>query len=188
MQDKTKNKYATYTQSQRLDMIKGGNTDVYNNEKASNERLRSLRKSLGLSTEDIDEWDKTVDMAANTGNANGAAKSVPSETKNTVPVRFSGSRVSNLSNRYNDAMQSLVRDSEQRKREARLQAEKDIDYLVEYLVNNGYSSDGKAAREGEKEIRNELKSLLRQIQNEYLKEKQETREMYLKLANAKRTQ
>ena len=99
MSTKVNTKYKDYTQRQRLDMIKNGNTDVYNAEKDNNAHLKSLRKALGLSTKDIDDWDRAVDTAAET--------SARAEWKATVP-RYQSTRIGSISDAYNKERKSLA--------------------------------------------------------------------------------
>lgn len=179
MKKGTNTKYSTYTQSQRLDMIKNGNTDVYEAEKDNNAYLKSLRKSLGLSTEDIDAWDKTID--------NAAKVTAEDNTKAVLP-KFQSSRVGKISGMYNDYMRALTNDNLAKQKQAREQAKKDINYLVEYLVNNGYAADGKTASEGKKRIREQLRSLLEELRYEYKKAHIEARDKYIAMLDKSRKQ
>jgi len=174
MNTKVNTKYKDYTQRQRLDMIRNGNADVYNAEKDNNAHLKSLRESLGLSTKDIDDWDRTVDMAAETSAAAAIKAATP---------KYQSTRAGSISRAYNIERKQLATDYISQKKKAKEQAEKDVAYLVEYLVNNGYASDGKTALEGEKEIRDELKSLLTKLQAEYNRNVNSTRNKYISMMN-----
>ncbi len=174
-------KYHDYTQTQRLDMIRNGNTDVYNAEKDNNAHLKSLRQSLGLSTRDIDEWDKTVDMAAKKSSSAGGASS-----NEAVLPKFQSTRVGSISGAYNNTMQALAKENKQKQKEAKEQAEKDVECLIEYLVNNGYSSDGKTAREGEEEIRLNLKNMLEKLQSDYMEAASAAKEKYISMLDKSR--
>ncbi len=174
MNTKVNTKYKDYTQRQRLDMIRNGNSDVYSAEKDNNAHLKALRESLGLSTKDIDEWDKTVDMAAESP-ATSAIKA--------VTPKFQSTRAGSVSSAYNIERKQLAADYNIQKKKAKEQAEKDVEHLIEYLVNNGYASDGKTALEGEKEIRDELKVLLASLKAEYNKAVSSTRNKYVSMMN-----
>lgn len=190
MKNKYNNKYGTYTQKQRLDMMRNGNTDVYNTEKNNNAYLRQLRRDLGLSTDDIDEWEGEMAMAY-IGSNDAAPKSNlikadSSSQKANFPT-FASERVSRISNEYNNYMQFLKKQNELKQKKAVEQAENDIDYLLEYLANNGYSSKGKTVREGEKKIRLELMELLEELENSYKNSAAQAREKYIGMLEKSRT-
>lgn len=150
-------KYSSLGQRERLDLIRRGNTDVYNAEKIKNSSLRNLRAGLGLSTAEIDEWDSIVD---------NAKESASAPKKNNMP-KFMSTKNDRVANAYNSYLRELRAEIERQTTEALETALKDSGFLAEFLANNGYSKDGTTRTEAQKKVDEELVSTLSQIRKYY---------------------
>ena len=148
-------KYANLGQRERLDLIRNGNTEVYNAEKSRNKNLKSLRQSLGLATDEIDNWDKIID------NANSGTASVKKK-KNTLSLLsvFRNNELSKLNSDYRQYLEGIEKELEDSAVTAVKKADESLDYLNEWLINNGYSKDGSTAQKSKKELADELEIFL----------------------------
>ena len=165
-------KYSTLGQRERLDLIRSGETEAYNYEKNKNDSLKKIQTALGLSTKDVDDWDKTID------NAYSASKA--SSNKKVAP-KYASSRLGEV----NEALRSSAKALKQQKNESVAQANADaqsaLAYLEEWLASNGYSEHGKLATQSKKELSDALKSLLDSINEEYESQLKSTRSKYLNM-------
>ena len=148
-------KYANLGQRERLDLIRNGNTEVYNAEKSRNKNLKSLRQSLGLSTDEIDNWDKIIDNAKN-----GTTKVKRKKIGGSLSSKLINERVDQLNGEYRRYVGELKDNLESSAEDAVNDAEKDREYLNEWLINNGYSKDGNVAQKSKKELAYELETFL----------------------------
>lgn len=150
-------KYASLGQRERLDLIRNGNTEVYNAEKIKNSSLRGLRAALGLSTAEIDEWDSIID---------NAKESTQKQKQNNLP-KFMSTKNDRVANAYNSYLRELRAEIEKQTTEALETALKDSNYIAEFLANNGYSKDGTMRTEAQKKVDEELLSTLSDIRKYY---------------------
>lgn len=153
-------KYASLGERERLSMIKNGNSDVYNTEKERNKQLKQLRSDLGLSTDDIDNWDNIIDSA--NASANDKYK-----VKNTGLPKFKSARLSEINARMRDTLKGLKKQRDESIETAKTEAEQTLGYISEWLASNGYSKDGSFSVKSEKAIKDALESMLRDIESNY---------------------
>ncbi len=167
-------KYATLTQRERLDAIRGGNKDVYNSEKRRNSTLREQRKALGLSYGDIDSWDEIIDSAS------FSADDPYRVNRDKSAPTFLNSRESELTNALNSVIKELNSRAKKDRNDAiekALSAEK---YITEWLVNNGYNTDGNKVTKESTKIQNDLEEDLDDIEKNRKNKISSAREKYLK--------
>lgn len=155
-------KYASLGEKERLDLIKGGNEEVYNSEKKRNASLRSLKSSLGLSTNDVDTWDSLIDEAK------GKSKKVSGITDKDV-AELTSSKASRISKVLNTELDFRRKKLESDVDEAKNDAEKELEKLAEWLANNGYSIKGNVAKRGVEKIKDDLSKTLAMIETEHHK-------------------
>ena len=144
--------YATLGQAERLDMIKNGNTKVYNAEKSNNSMLRTERQKLGLSTSSIDAWDKAVDEAANYGRKTGSK--LPSSPS---------VKESRVLNAMNNCINELQKQAEDDREKAVDEAVTAVGYITEWLVNNGYNVKDNTVKKRISEIEKKLERSLNSV-------------------------
>lgn len=167
-------KYSSLGQRERLALIKKGNSDVYNTEKEQNKKLREVRTSLGLSTDDIDNWDNIIDSA------NRAANN-PRKTRNVPYINSMNSREAKVNREYWNYVDDLKAEANLKKDNAYDKAEKDTKYLEEWLANNGYSSDGYASKKGHEDISEQLSEIIDSIDRDFKAKEKSARERFLAL-------
>lgn len=165
-------RYASLGQRERLSLIKNGNSDVYNTEKARNAELRRLRSDLGLSTEDVDDWDNIID------GANAAANDRRSVKNSRLP-RFMNDKSSKATNEFNKTLKGLKSDYIHDTSEALDKADDELSYLSEWLANNGYSDKGSKSEKDKKEINDELEYILDVLKREFTAKVDNAKEKYL---------
>ena len=149
-------KYATLGQSERLNLIKNGNTSVYNAEKSNNNMLRTERQKLGLSTKGIDDWDKAVDEAANYGRKGGSK----------LP-KFPSVKESRVLTAMNSCIDELRKQAESDKEKAVDEAVTAAGYITEWLVNNGYNIKDNTIKNRISELKKSLERSLSDIEGKY---------------------
>lgn len=147
--------YSSLGQRDRLDLIRKGNTDVYNYEKNKNAGYRKSLVDAGLSTTDVDNWDATID--------NAFGKATSKVDRSGLPKFSSAGKNSELT----AALISLKRKRDADIEETNKNAESARKYLEEWLVNNGYSDDGKLATESKKELEDSVAKKLKNIKTDY---------------------
>lgn len=165
-------KYSTLGQRERLAMIKKGDTDVYNTEKANNKRLKEERAALGLSTSDIDNWENIIDSAVRAQNNRFKVK------PNGLP-KFMNGREGKVNSEYRAYNDQLRKNADRKIMEAFEKAENDLNYLDEFLAGNGYSFDGHAYKTGHEKITKELADTVDAIENEYKTKDKDARKRFL---------
>lgn len=165
-------KYSTLGQRDKLKMIKNGNSDVYNTEKKLNSNLRNVQKVLGISTEDVDNWDSIIDDAFEK-----SAKKT-NDNRSGLP-KFMSDKESRLFHEYNNFMKQLKKDTERSVDTALSDAEKDSEYLDEFLSGLGYSKKGSMSKKEHDEIRDGLARLLDSIARNFETKSKSAKEDYL---------
>ena len=118
--------YSHLGQRERLGLIRQGNSDVYNAEKKNNQSLRTARQKAGLSTDEIDRWDRLIDSANESAND-------PFKIKDRGYPKFASTRVMQINKRFNDYMDELDRQYAHLSTDAMENAASDSDYLAEFL-------------------------------------------------------
>ena len=154
--------YGTYTQDERYDMIRRGNADVYNSEKARNASMKSHLSALGLSTDSLDRWDKAVDVAYKL-----SSRTYPTQNKSASPIKFMSKTESDIRNGYSKKMSDISKRIDAQAYEAVSEAQSDYTDLEEWLANNGYSQSGSLSRKQKEKISDTLTTILTDLQKEY---------------------
>ena len=154
--------YGTYTQDERYDMIRRGNADVYNSEKARNASMKSHLSALGLSTDSLDRWDKAVDVAYKL-----SSRTYPTQNKSASPIKFMSKTESDIRNGYSKKMSDISKRIDAQAYEAVSEAQSDYTDLEEWLANNGYSQSGSLSRKQKEKISDTLSTILTDLQKEY---------------------
>lgn len=154
--------YGTYTQDERYDMIRRGNADVYNSEKARNASMKSHLSALGLSTDSLDKWDRAVDVAYKL-----SSRTYPTQNKSASPIKFMSKAESEIHSGYFKKMSDLSKRIGAKEEEAVSEADSDFTDLEEWLANNGFSQSGSLSRTQKKKISDTLTSVLTDLKNEY---------------------
>lgn len=154
-------KYAVLGERERLDLIKGGNNDVYNSEKERNKELKKLRSDLGLPTDDIDNWDSIID------NAKVEYKNSIKSPKPNLPKIASGGRLAAINTQMRSTLKDLKKQRDESVETAKTDAEQALDFIAEYLASNGYSKDGSLSVKSRNALEEALESMLEDIQNNY---------------------
>lgn len=161
--------YASMGQRERLEQIRNGNGEVYKSEKIRNSSLKNLRDSLGLSTKEIDDWDKTIDNAyGNSGN---------SSAKSGLP-KFGTGKYAGINKRANAELKMLKSERDSETAQTNEQFENALLYLEEWLSTNGYSSDGVLAEKSRKKLHDALEEALEAIRGNYKKQVESTKNKY----------
>ncbi len=154
-------KYAILGERERLDLIKGGNNDVYNSEKERNKELKKLRSDLGLSTTDIDNWDSIID------NAKVEYGNRIKNQKPNLPKIVSGGKLAAINTQMRSTLKDLKKQRDESIESAKTDAEQALDYIAEYLASNGYSKDGSLSVKSKNVLEQALESMLEDIQKNY---------------------
>lgn len=165
-------KYSHLGQRERLKMIKNGNSDVYESEKKKNSLLRSQRESLGLSTLDVDNWDKLIDSA--NMSANDKYK-----VKKTDAPQFASRKTMRINEAFQNYVSALNEEYNTSKSEAVKDAQTRSEYLAEWLANNGYSSSGYTSQKKSGDIENELEEKIDSLKRDYDSKVKSAREKFL---------
>lgn len=155
-------KYASLGQRDRLKMIRSGDADVYNSEKERNNELRKLQTELGVSTAEVDQWDALIDYTY--ANANTSSSASDKEVKRS---KSQSAAISAANQAFSKQMQLIKDEKNQNLEEAKDEAEKSYNYLVEWLANNGYSDEGKTSKEEKAALKESISKLLKQINEQY---------------------
>lgn len=163
-------KYASVPQRERLSMIRGGNTDVYNAEKRRNNSLKILRESLGLSTQNVDDWNKTVDNAY-------SLSQEKTQDKSGLP-KFTGGKYARINKALSESVNNLRQQRDEGIKDVTADAESTLGYIGEWLANNGYSEKGYLATASKKEINDALEAAIESIIKDYEDGIQSTRSKY----------
>ena len=166
-------KYSSVGQSERYKLIGDGNADVYHTEKELNNSLRSLRKSLGLSTAEVDKWDADIDKAFK-ASANTASRA-------NLP-KFASSRIASLNKELGKSIKDLQQQRDESIESVNAQAENSLAVLEEWLAANGYFKDGSLATRSKKEIEDALTSAIADIKKDYETKLGNTRSKFLSMA------
>lgn len=165
-------KYSDLGQRERLKMIRNGNSDVYENEKKNNASLRTQRQSLGLSTSDIDSWDKLIDSA-------NMAANDKYKVKQTDAPHYASRKTMRINEAFQNYVSALNDEYNTSKSEALKEAKTQYDYLAEWLANNGYSSSGYTSDKKNGELEDELEEKLTSLKKNYDSKVKSAREKYL---------
>ena len=152
-------KYASVPQRERLDMIRSGNADVYNAEKRRNNSLKILRESLGLSTQNVDDWNKTVDNAY-------SLSQQKAQDKSGLP-KFTGGKYAEINKAFSESIKNVRQQKDESIKDVTEDAESTLRYIGEWLANNGYSEKGYLATATKKEINDALEAALEGIIKDY---------------------
>lgn len=150
-------KYATLGQRERLSEIRKGNDDMYSTEKARNKLFKEQQVRLGIPTTDIDDWDATIDNAYNKAKEQAKNKALP---------KLSG-KYTQINGEMYEAIENLRKQRDESLETAKNEAESALDYLAEWLANNGYSSKGRLATESREEINSAIEEAIDSIKKEY---------------------
>ena len=163
-------KYSSVGQSERYRLIGDGNSDVYKTEKALNSSLKKLRESLGLSTDEVDNWDKKIDDAYKKS----------SRSSLDLP-KFLSSKEEKATSAYNTYVKRLNKETEAEIDKAVREAKQESEYISEWLASNGFSKDGNTATREKKKISDELGAVLEKLMNSYNDKSEKARSEYLKM-------
>lgn len=166
-------KYSSLNQSERYKLIGNGNSDVYKSEKELNNNLKKLRESLGLSTDEVDSWDKKIDDAYR--NSSKSTKS-----SDNLP-KFLNSRENKATSGYNAYVKRLKIETEAEAENAAREAKQDSEYIAEWLASNGFSKDGNTAKREQKRISDELGAVLEKLVNSYNDKSEKARNEFMKM-------
>lgn len=166
-------KYSSVGQNERFRLIGSGNADVYRSEKELNSGLRKLRESLGLSTDEVDKWDKEIDNAYNA--------SKQSREKENLP-KYTSSKLTDLNSALAESVKELKKQRDEGIKSINLEAENSLDVLEEWLASNGYFKDGGLATKSKKEIEDALDTAIAQIKKDYETKLKNTRSKFLSMA------
>lgn len=165
-------KYGSVPQRERLSMIRSGNTDVYNSEIQGIGELRKQYELLGLSTTDIDDWEKTVNNAYSV-----SATNAKSEALSGIP-KYRGGKYAQINSALNKSLGDLKANRDESIKTARSDAESTLKYVGEWLANNGYSDKGYLSAETRKKVEDALKKVLENIDEQYKRDVNSTRSSY----------
>lgn len=163
-------KYSTYTQRERLGMIRDGNEDVYNYEKQRNKELQALRRDLGLSTQDVDDWNKTIDNAY-------SMSQKKTQDKSGLP-KFTGGKYAEINKAFSESIKNLRQQKDESIKNVTDDAESTLRYISEWLANNGYSEKGQLVTATKKEINDAFEAALKGILKDYEEGIQSTRSRF----------
>lgn len=152
--------YASLGESERLDLIKRGNEDVYSSEKKRTSTLKDLRMNLGLSTGEVDRWDDLVEDARK--------QYTSGQLLNRKDIdAITGSRTQSASYMLNSELGSIRDGIAASKEKAVKSAEKELESVAEWLASNGYSVKSNTAKKAKNEIEDELIRTLRLLESQY---------------------
>ena len=152
--------YASLGSSERLDLIRKGNEDVYASEKNRNSALKELKMSLGMSTNDIDSWDAMVDDARN--------KYISGKLITDRDISaLSGSSAKSATHLLNNQLDAIDAELSVKKSKAFKSAKDELEGVAEWLASNGYSVKSNTAKKAKKEIEDELATELSLLETEY---------------------
>lgn len=165
-------KYATLGQRERLSRIREGDFDVYNTEKERNKLLKEQQSKLGINTRVVDDWDATIDNAFNKSQQAAKKKALPS---------YGGGKYAQINSELNSTIRKLRNERNESIEAAKSDAESALNYLTEWLANNGYSNDGKFAGESKEKLESALESVLKSIRDEYDEQVKNTRKRFLSM-------
>ena len=134
---KNKWTYSTLSEAEKLKMISEGNKDLYKTEMENAKAYLNLLASENLETKGAKNYIRSLKDAVS------ASKKSTSSSKNWYTQDFIdefNNNFKNLEKQYTDTISELEKEQK-----------KTVDYLSEWLVNNGYSLDGNygAGRLGE---------------------------------------
>ena len=152
--------YASLGAEERLDLIKNGNEDVYLSEKKRSSSLKDLKKSLGLSTSDIDRWDEMVEDARKRYTSGSLL------TDDDVSA-LSGSRTQSVSSLLNKELAAIRDNYDVSGGKAIDNAEKKLEDIFEWLSANGYSAGSNAAKKAKSDVQDELIKTLKLLESDY---------------------
>ena len=164
--------YSTLGQRERLDLIRNGNKDAYDYEKSNNATLRKAQQDAGVSTTAVDEWDATID--------NAYSKSVENAKKAVLP-KFASDRLSALNNQLSASIKALKKQKNESIKQTEQEAERARAYLKEWLVNSGYSEDGKLSTESVKQLEDAIKNALDSVNSDYEEQLKSIRRKFLSM-------
>lgn len=173
-------KYATLPASERLELVRSGNSDVYNSEMARTQEVIKARESAGLDTKSQVKWANELGYSYNLANAESMGISADNVDKTGYgermlstwkePEKKTENRLRTQSgaslHRVALGQQRAAKENRIRKRfaEYKKQAKKDMEnyssVIREDLINDGANPNGGKAIEAEIRTKSELMSLL----------------------------
>lgn len=168
----TKWKYASLPASERLDMVRSGNKDVYESEIARSLDVINSRKALGLDISEQKNWIDSVGYNYNLYNAQqmgipekrvnnkGYADRILGEFTPAVTVKTSSRKKSDAdyyAKKYLDEFYTKVSDAKQKRAS-----------IEEWLINNGIDKNSEAGKMYLDEFENELEELTEKYRKEYV--------------------
>ena len=185
----TKWKYASLDANQRLDMLREGNKELFDEEVARTKEITKARRELGLDTTEQENWMDTVgynyssylagegDTVSKTGYAelylNGETKNAGTSPMKSYKEK-AGPETSYISNAKRKitkagelAKKSLADKYEEIKKRARDELFDSYPYLKEQLVNSGASLDGGKAKKAYEQIEARLMDIYSELDSEY---------------------
>lgn len=160
--------YGIFGQRERLDLIRKGNKSVYDNEKERNKKLKKYRSELGLSTTDVDDWEATID--------NAYSNSKKQEKSTSLPT-YSG-KYAEVNKAFADAHKAIKEERDESLAAVEEEAKSTLEYLEEWLANNGYSADGKTASREKARLNDEAEKLMEEIKKQYRTDLDKARKSY----------
>ncbi len=167
-------KYGTVPQRERLEMIRGGNDDVYEEEIRRSQNLYNVRKDFGLDTSEVEEYKSYITNAYNKAKKQSDPRTV-NRTANT-PVFYDAITDKALNNFYEKAI-SFSNSYIDEKENAKDKAKTRQNVLDEWIAANGHSKSGKLYKERSEEIRSELDAELEKIKATYNRNIESTRQI-----------
>ena len=184
-------KYADLPASERLDMIRNGNKDVYDNEVARSLDKIKTNQANGLSTDDQKAWLDTLSYNYNLGAASQIAPGSKVNKTGYTDVYFglgnSGSKKSKKSDDYKVKMTSSGQvqfdyEAEKVLREymgifQKLEEDKTIG--EEWLLNNGIDKNSETGKKYLDVFSEQLQSIKDKYYNEYISKVKDLAKKYL---------
>ncbi len=156
-------KYASLPETERLNMIKSGNKDVYDTEIARLDSLSNARKSAGLTNNaDIDMWKENLVAAQKKAVSN----SYKVTRTDSTPVFYSGD-AADIMDSFNQYMTNLKKEYQSNRKAALKLASGAKAELEEWLASNGLSNDGKTAVTKNAEIDDQLYTTIEKLTRAY---------------------
>ena len=152
--------YASLGAEERLDLIGKGNEEVYSSEKTRSAALKNLKKSLGLSTSDVDRWDEMVEDARKRYTSGSLLD------KQDISD-ITGSETASASNLLNTELAALRGNYSASSGKAIDNAEKELGDIFEWLSANGYSAGSNTAKKAKSDVEEELINTLKLLESEY---------------------
>ena len=184
----TKWKYANLDAQHRLDLLKEGNKELFDEEVARTKEITRARRELGLDTTEQENWMDTVgynyslslagvgDKVSKTGYAELYLKDKP-KNSGTSPVKSYSEKVASTY-RFADAKRkvakagdlakkALAKEYEEIKERARNELFDRYPYLKEKLINSGASLEGGKAEREYRKLEAKLEDIYSQLDDEY---------------------